>query len=129
MGQIIIPKIKTIVVRQEGPRVIVIQGGVAMLDLPWEAAKDLARTIHFQASRAEQVSKVDQVISDQALLIRKGIPLALTGDPRVFKEAGKEAAHNRELRRAAPGGIPSGVKFGRARLVGKPSPKGGNHGS
>jgi hypothetical protein len=90
-----------------------------ILDLPWQAAKKLSRVVRRQAAVAEQNAKVVRVISDQALLIRKGFPIALTPRPDVFKEAGNEAAHNRDLRRFIPGGIPSGVVFGFPTLKAK----------
>ena len=127
MADLIIPTIKTVNVRREGDRVLLIQGGRTVLDLPWDAAKDVAKAMRLQAARAEQTAKVVQVIADQALLIRKGIPLSLTPNPEVFAEAGKEAAHDRNLRRYLPGGVPSGVKFGMPRLFGRrPKAEDGN---
>jgi hypothetical protein len=113
MGSFYIPKVESITIRREGARVQLIgKNGTLLLDLPWDAARDLAKAIRLQSARAEQTAKVEAVISDQAFCIRKGIPLALTPNPEVFKEAGNEAAHDRFLRRAMPGGIPEGVKFG-----------------
>ena len=120
MGSFYIPAIKTATVRRDGDRVLVIQNGVTLLDLPWDAAQELARAMRLQAARAEQTAKVAQVIADQALLIRKGFPISLTPNPEVFKEAGNEAAHDRDLRRYCPGGIPSGTRFGMAQVRGKP---------
>ena len=122
MGHIYIPKVESVTVRREGGRVMLIsRDGTLLLDLPWDAARDLAKVIRLQAARAEQTAKVEAVISDQAFCIRAGIPLALTPNPEVFKEAGKEAAHDRALRRAMPGGIPEGVKFGMPSVHGKPA--------
>jgi len=121
MGEFYIPAIKTATVRRDGERVLVIKDGVTLLDLPWDAARDLGKAMRLQSARAEQTAKVVQVIADQALLIRKGFPIALTPDPAVFKAAGNEAAHDRDLRRFVPGGVPSGVKFGMARLRGRPA--------
>jgi hypothetical protein len=121
MGEFYIPKVTSVTVRREGSRVQLIQSGTLLLDLPWDAALDLAKVIRLQAARAEQTAKVEAVISDQAFLIRAGVPIALTPNPEVFKEAGNEAAHNRDLRRFMPGGIPGGVKFGFPTLRGKPA--------
>lgn len=127
MGEFYIPKIESVIVRREGSRVMLIsKQGVTLLDLPWDAARDLAKILRLQAARAEQTAKVEAVISDQAFCIRGGIPIALTPNPAVFKEAGNMAAHDRDLRRHMPGGIPSGVKFGMAKVVGKPASGGGN---
>lgn len=123
MGSFFIPQFKDITVRREGARVMLIQDGILLLDLPWDQAKRLARAVKIQAAAAEARAKVKTIIADQAVLIRKGIPLALTPDPEVFKAAGNEAAHDRDLRRYCPGGIPSGVKFGIPTITGTP-PKG-----
>lgn len=124
MGSFFIPQFKDITVRREGARVMLIQDGVLLLDLPWDQAKRLARAVRVQAAAAEARAKVNQVISDQAVFIRKRIPIALTSDPAVFKEAGNVAAHDRDLRRYCPGGIPSGVKFGVPSVTGAPAKRG-----
>ena len=120
MGEFYIPKIRNVTTRVEGGMVQLIENGTLLFDLPWEAAKSLSRAIRMQAARAEQNAKINKVIADQAVLIRKGFPIALTSRPDVFKEAGNEAAHDRTLRRALPGGIPNGVKFGYPSVRGKP---------
>ena len=112
MGEIFIPVFKDITVKREGGRIMVVQNGTLLMSMPWRQAKNLSKALRIQAARAEEREKVNQVIADQALLIRKGFPLAITQNPAIFKEAGNEAAHNRELRRYCPGGIPSGVAFG-----------------
>ena len=119
MGHIYVPKIRNVTVRAEGNMVQLIEGGMLILELPWDGAKVLSRAIRAQAGRAEQSAKILRVISDQAVLIRKGFPIALTNRPDVFKEAGNEAAHNRELRRTFPGGVPSGVVFGNPAVMAK----------
>ena len=108
-----------VTVRHEGIRVLLIRDGLTLLDLPWDAALELSKAFRIQAARAEQTAKTAQVIADQALLIRKGLPISLTPNPAVFKEAGNEAAHNRDLRRFIPGGVPDKVEFGFPRLRGK----------
>jgi len=121
MGQIYIPKLKNVTVRLEGKSVQLIEEGMLILEMPYQAALDIARAIRSQAMKASQMANVQRVISDQALLIRKGVPLRLTSRPDVFKEAGNEAAHNRDLRRFLPGGIPSGVAFGCPAVRHKPA--------
>jgi hypothetical protein len=118
MSEFYVPAFKSATVRREGSRVMLIKDGATLLDLPWDAAKELAKVMRLQAARAEQTANVEAVIADQAVLIRKGFPISLTPNPEVFKEAGNEAAHNRDLRRYVPGGVPSGMTFGMARLIG-----------
>jgi hypothetical protein len=119
MGSLYIPRYKSVTLHVEGSMVQVIQNGMLLMELPWEQAKVLSRAIRAQAGRAEQNEKILKVISDQAVLIRNGFPVALTNRPDVFKEAGNEAAHNRELRRTFPGGVPSGVVFGNPAVMAK----------
>lgn len=121
MGSFYVPRFTKVRLHVEGDRVQLVHNGTLLMDLHWQAAKELSRALRQSAARAEQSVKIAQVVTDQAVLIRAGFPLALTTRPDVFKEAGNEAAHNRELRRAIPGGIPSGVKFGTPTLVGKPA--------
>jgi hypothetical protein len=120
MGDFYIPKFRNVKVRLEGEAVQLVENGTLLLELPWEAARKLAKAIRAQSARAEQNNKIDRVIADQALMIRKGFPIAIDPRPEVFKEAGKEAAWNSEFRRASPGSIPTGVKFGYPTLRGKP---------
>lgn len=121
MGEFYVPKFVGVKVRLEGDRVQLIRNGVLILELPYTAALELSGAIRTQAKRASQAANINRVIADQALLIRKGFPLALTNRPDVFKEAGNEAAHNRDLRRFLPGGIPSGVVFGFPTVRAKPT--------
>jgi hypothetical protein len=120
MAQLYFPANEKVTVKVEGTRVLLIRNGTLLLDLTWEGAKGLARALRIQSARAEQASKIPELINDQATLIRAGVPIALTNDPRIFKEAGNEAAFNRELRKALPGGIPTGVTFGSPCVKGKP---------
>ncbi|MFA5377915.1 MAG: hypothetical protein WC455_19350, partial [Dehalococcoidia bacterium] len=100
MANLFFPANEKVTVHTEGTRVLLLRNGALLLDLTWEGAKGLARALRIQSARAEQASKIPELINDQATLIRAGMPISLTTDPRIFKEAGNEAAHNRELRRA-----------------------------
>jgi hypothetical protein len=103
--------IRSVRVRREGARVLVIEDGQAILDLPWQAADDLARALTVQARRAEEEARAEQIVGDQALLIRAGAPFGLTNRPDLLAEAAKEAAWNSRLRRYLPG-VPSGEQWG-----------------
>lgn len=97
---IIIPRTEAVRVRQEGTRVLVIsQDGQTLLDLPYGGALELAKVLHSQAKKAEQLAKINTVIDDQAILMRAGWPIALTNRPDALKIAGNEAAWNSDLRR------------------------------
>ena len=126
MGMISVPKIREAQIGQEGTRVIVIVDGKAVIDLPWDAALQLANGIRVKAKQAEELVKANQIIEDQAVLTRLGIPFGLSNNPDIQKEACKEAAHSSFLRKAIPvsraGGIRSQAVFGTPTLI-KHKPK------
>lgn len=105
-----VPQIKTATIRQEGGRVQVIVNGKLAIDLPHDAALDLARAIHTKAKIAEEWASAQAIAHDQAILMRLGVPLGFTNHPAIIKEAQKEAAWNSELRRYIPPGRAKGIE-------------------
>jgi hypothetical protein len=116
MTHIHIPKITQVTIRQECNRVLVIEDGRTILDLPYDAALALSRAIHIKAKLAEEWASAEAIVSDQAILTRLGVPLGLTNHPALLKKATMEAAWNSKLRRYIPparaGGIASQAVFG-----------------
>jgi len=111
-----------ITMRTAGPRVFVLldarQGFECGPDEAlqiWEQFKRAART-------AEERDAVDSVIYDHALLTRAGAPFGLSDNPAIQDEVAKEAAWNRDLRRALPGGVRSSEVVGTPTLVRGPAP-------
>ena len=102
MPDIIVPKIKQASIERDGIDVVVVMDGRRILDVPWDAALQLARAITIQAKRIEEQVKALKIIDDQALLIRTGAPFGLTNHPALMKEAKKEAANNDKLRKYIP---------------------------
>lgn len=102
MTHIHVPQTREVKIRQEGERVLLIENGRTILDLPYDAALALARAIHVKGKLAEEWAKADAIIADQAILTRIGFPLGLTSNPILLREAGKEAAWNSDLRRYIP---------------------------
>lgn len=88
--------------RTGGSRVLLIQDGVVKLDLPWQMVDDVCQAMKAKARLAEAADKRGPIIADQALLTAHSVPLGLSNDPRVRKEANKEAE---DIRRKA--GLPS----------------------
>jgi hypothetical protein len=117
MGDVFVPQKRAVTVRQEGLRVLVIEDGKAILDLPYPAALDLARALHIKAKAAEELSQADRIAFDQAIILRRGLRFGLTNHPDIQAEAGKEAAWNRDLRRALPGGIKSQEQVGTPAVI------------
>ncbi|MDQ1446804.1 MAG: hypothetical protein QOI20_3268 [Acidimicrobiaceae bacterium] len=117
---IVIPQIKCASVRVDGDRVVVDLGDGRAVSLPWEAARDLGRHMVRLSQVAETIATAPKIADDQALLLRTGAPVAISGDPRVLDEARKLAAHDRDLRRIPS--VPSRAVVGMPSLDRVPSP-------
>ena len=116
MPHIFLPT-NALTIRQEGQRVLLLRGGQLLADMPYEAALDVGRALMAQARKAEELARAQQIISDQALLLRIGFPVGLTNHPGVQAEAAKEAAWNTQLRRSLPGGVRSQAVVGTPALL------------
>lgn len=91
-----------------------------VVEMPWNVAEDLYRAILIQTRKAETFAKANQIIFDQALLMRAGASVGLSNNPAVIKTAINEAAHNATLRRYMKPkfeGIQSQETFGTPRIV------------
>jgi hypothetical protein len=121
-GHIIAARIRDITVRQEGNRVILIEDGKAILDVPWQYADKIAKAMRSKARAAEEQDKAPAIAMDAAIVLRAGLPFGLSSDPKIMAESRKLAAHDRDLRRYMPGGIKSQQQFGQpAVTVHKPT--------
>lgn len=108
---------EAISIRQEGERVLLIKDGRLILDLPWQAALEVARAIHQKAKLAEQLACADKLIIDQAILLRAGAPFGLSSHPLILRESVREALTNRQLRRYLPGGVKSKEIVGQPAII------------
>ena len=109
-------------IRTYGQRIMVLldarQGfecGAAEALQIWGQFKHAARV-------AEERDAIEQIIYDHALLTRAGFSFGLTDNPAAQAEVEKEAAWNRDLRRALPGGVRSSEVVGTPTLIREPSP-------
>lgn len=118
---------KEMVVRCEGDRVLLIYNGTLVCSLPYQAAEQLSRAILAKAKQAEEQAHALDIVSDQAILTRLGIPFGLSNRRDILKEAANEAAWNSKLRRYIPparaGGIASQAIFGTPAVI-RHDPKG-----
>lgn len=112
-----IPHLRSIDIRCDGNNVQILERGRLLIELPWKAADALAQAISAKARQAEELDKAQSIALDQALLLRAGVPIGLTNHPRIKAEAAKEAAWNRKLRRALPGGVKSMEHVGTPNVV------------
>lgn len=114
----------TVDVRHEEGRVLVIHNGVLLWDMPYQAALDVARAIHVKAKQAEEHVKALEIIADEAVLIRAGVPLSLTANKTIWNEAKHMAETDSALRRYIPThGIRSGERFGVPTIIQSPPPR------
>lgn len=115
--QIITPSTQEFKIRQEGARVVLIYNGQRIVSMPWDAALQLAQAITAQARKAEETTKADQIALDQAILLRKGIPIGLTDNKDIQEMAAVEAAYNKRIRLALPGGVKSQEHVGTPAII------------
>ena len=94
-------------IRVVGPEVLVIVDDRAVLQCPWNAVLDIAHELIAKAREAEEYAKAENIIFDNALLIRSGAPFGLSNNRDIVAESVKEAGHNTTIRRHMPGGIKS----------------------
>lgn len=106
------PVRRSVTVRQDDERVLLIVNGQCVLNLPWDGALEIGRALVAQGHRAEEIAKAAGVAYDHAILVRAGIPIGLAVDPRVRKEAEKVAVSDSSLRRKMPGGVKSTQSVG-----------------
>lgn len=93
---------RSVDVRQEGGRVLILEGGRLLLDLPYDAALALAKALRVKGKQAEEETQAEHIIADQAILTRLGVPVGLSSRPDIQREAAREAAWNTTLRRYIP---------------------------
>lgn len=89
-------------IRQEGANVMVIENGKTVAIWPWHIADVVARAITMKARQAEEIAKAEQIIMDNAIIHRAGLPFGLSNHPKILQETKKEALYNRNLRRYMP---------------------------
>src|ERR1044071_6147447 len=100
-------------ITRDGPAILLLVNGKLVLEMPnWKAADAIANGIKAKAREAEEMSKVENIARDDAILLRSGIPLGLAHNPIVREESEKMAAWDSDLRRYIPGGIKSDEHVG-----------------
>lgn len=109
MPTILTGAVRTLDVRAEGTRVLVLENGRAILDLPYSVAMALSRALRIKALEAEEEAEAERIVFDQAILTRLGVPVGLSNRPDIQREAAKEAAWNSTLRRYIPPSRAQGI--------------------
>jgi hypothetical protein len=114
---VIKPNITSVDIQAEGDRVIVLHNGRLLWDMDWQAAAIFARALAIKSKEAEEIAKAQQIIYDSAILLRAGVPLGLSNNRSIQREAAKEAAWNSDLRRYMPDGIRSQEMVGTPAII------------
>ena len=125
MGEIFVPKLKRLRVWSEGKKVILLIEG-KRVEMPYEIALNLSNALRMKGKECEEIDKAQDLIMDSAILKRVGVPIGLSNNLDIHKEAEKEALHNRDLRRfiepRRAKGIGSKERFG-TPTIRKENPK------
>lgn len=108
-------------VRQEGSKVLLEINGKS-IELPHEVARAIGRGLIVKAQQASEYERANLIIADSAFLLRAGIPIGLTSNPKILAEARKEAQSDRTLRKYLPGGIKSQEQVGAPVITQTPPP-------
>lgn len=91
-------------IRWEGATVALVTRNGAV-SLPLGAAKEVYRALGEAIARIEEQQHAEQIALDSAVLMRSGAPFTLSNDKKILDVAKTEAAFNKDLRRAMPGGV------------------------
>lgn len=99
---------------QDADHVLLLHDGRLIGRLPWQTAQALSGALRSVASQAEEWSVAERIAADQALLLRRGVPLGLTNSARIRAAADQLSQWDRSLRRIVPAtrGISSKEAFG-----------------
>jgi len=65
--------------------------GQEWIRCPWTAAMKIASVVRTQVAALQELAHAEQVVEDAAILMRSGIPVGLTHNPKIIKEAWKAA--------------------------------------
>lgn len=106
-------------IRQVADRVHLELNG-KLVDLPWDAALELARGLIAKARLAESHAQAERIIYDSAILLRAGAPVGLAPTRRHLNAAITEAVSHRDLRRWMPGGVRSREAVGTPAVIAHP---------
>jgi len=83
-------------------KVLILINGVLTADLPWEIALKAGATLISLGKQIENDQNPEEIILDQAILMRAGVQLGLSDNVLIMRESFKEAQGNRDLRRYMP---------------------------
>lgn len=80
-------------------RVGILVNGKPVADLPYQVARTVGKALIGLAQQIENDSNPLQTIEDQSILMRAGLNIGLSDNPKILDESWKEAQHNSKLRK------------------------------
>lgn len=75
----------------DGTNVQLVVSGRLVFSIPWQQALEVSKAFHKHAKLAEEHANADQIVHQEAALVRAGWPISLTGNPLLKKLAHNEA--------------------------------------
>lgn len=82
----------TIRIAHDGDHVQLVLDGRLVFNIPWQQALDVSKALHKHAKLAEETANAEQIIQQEAALMRAGALFGLVTRWDMKQEAGKEAA-------------------------------------
>lgn len=100
-----------------GPETVVVNLRDRSFEFSPPMAREFASALTAKAREVEEQERAASIALDAAILLRAGVPVGITSDPKIRDEAGKLAAWDSDLRRYMPGGVRSAEMLGRPSIL------------
>lgn len=78
-------------------KVLLLVDGKLVAELPWQLADKVGNLLKGAARVVENAENPIELIKSQTELIKMGIPVAMSHDPRILKEANHELRNDRDF--------------------------------
>lgn len=89
-------------VMDEGDKIVLVINDKRVCDMPIEVAQVLVQVLNEKIKKIDELQNVHQIVRDQAIMQRAGMPFGISSHPKIQAEAKKMAEWDSELRRAMP---------------------------
>lgn len=78
-------------------KVLLLVDGKLIAELPWQIADKIGELLKAGARLVENAENPEKLIEAQADMVRLGLPVAMSHDPRILKEANKVLQNDRQF--------------------------------
>lgn len=93
--------ITQVTIGRDGESVLLKWHDGRVLQMPWDAAVQVGKALIQKGHEVEEEIKAESIARDEGLLLRLGIPIGLTSNAAIIREARKEAVWG-DIRRYVP---------------------------